>query len=160
MNEQYDRIVSLGMFEHVGRKNYRSYFEVARRNLTPDGLFLLHTIGGQIRDHHPDPWINKYIFPNGEIPVIGQISDAMESLFIIEDVHNFGADYEKTLMAWHANFEKHWHEFKDHYSERFYRMWRYYLLVCAGSFRARSNHLWQFVLSPEGVSGGYRRPKL
>ncbi|NLY64038.1 MAG: cyclopropane fatty acyl phospholipid synthase [Alcaligenaceae bacterium] len=160
LNEQYDRIVSLGMFEHVGRKNYRTYFEVARRNLKPDGLFLLHTIGGQIRDHHPDPWIDKYIFPNGEVPVIGQISDAMESLFVIEDVHNFGADYEKTLMAWHANFEKHWPELKAQYSERFYRMWRYYLLVCAGSFRARSNQLWQFVLSPEGITGGYRRPKI
>ncbi len=160
LDKQYDAIVSLGMFEHVGRKNYRTYFEVARRNLKEDGLFLLHTIGGQIRDHHPDPWIDKYIFPNGEVPVLGQISDSLESLFVIEDVHNFGADYDKTLMAWHANFEKHWHEFKGQYSERFYRMWRYYLLVCAGSFRARSNQLWQIVLSPDGVKGGYQRPKL
>jgi len=157
---QYDRIVSLGMFEHVGRKNYRTYFEAARKNLKDDGLFLMHSIGGKIRDHDPDPWIHKYIFPNGEIPVIGQVADHTEGLFLIEDLHNFGADYDKTLMAWHANFEKHWDKHASQYSERFYRMWRYYLLICAGSFRARDNQLWQFVLSPNGVTGGYRRPKL
>ncbi|AHG63904.1 cyclopropane fatty acyl phospholipid synthase [Advenella mimigardefordensis] len=157
---QYDRIVSLGMFEHVGRKNYRTYFEAARKNLKDDGLFLMHTIGGKVRDHDPDPWIHKYIFPNGEIPVIGQVADHTEGLFLIEDLHNFGADYDKTLMAWHANFEKHWDKHASQYSERFYRMWRYYLLICAGSFRARDNQLWQFVLSPNGVPGTYRRPKL
>ncbi len=160
LHGQYDRIVSLGMFEHVGRKNYRTYFEAARKNLKDDGLFLMHTIGGVIRDHDPDPWIHKYIFPNGEIPVIGQVADHTEGLFLIEDLHNFGADYDRTLMAWHANFEKHWEKHAPQYSERFYRMWRYYLLICAGSFRARANQLWQFVLSPNGVEGGYRRPKL
>ncbi|SEN20321.1 cyclopropane fatty acyl phospholipid synthase [Halomonas caseinilytica] len=155
--EQFDRIVSIGMFEHVGRKNYREYMEVAERCLKDDGLFLLHTIGKNMRDTSPDPWIDKYIFPNGELPALGHITDAAEELFVVEDLHNFGADYDKTLMAWHANFEANWHRFADTYGERFYRMWRYYLQSCAGAFRARDIQLWQFVLSKQGVLGGYHR---
>ncbi|MCH9644244.1 MAG: class I SAM-dependent methyltransferase, partial [Gammaproteobacteria bacterium] len=74
---------------------------------------------------------------------------------IIEDIHNFGADYDRTLMAWDENFVKHWGEIKKNYDERFYRMWRYYLLSCAGAFRARSMQLYQFLLSPNGKLGGY-----
>ncbi|MDR5899937.1 cyclopropane fatty acyl phospholipid synthase [Halomonas vilamensis] len=155
--EQFDRIVSIGMFEHVGRKNYREFMEVANRCLKDDGLFLLHTIGKNVRGTSPDPWIDKYIFPNGELPALGQVTDAAEPLFVIEDVHNFGADYDKTLMAWHDNFEANWPHFKEQFSERFYRMWRYYLLSCAGAFRARDIQLWQFVLSKKGVVGGYER---
>ncbi|WP_430886899.1 cyclopropane fatty acyl phospholipid synthase [Halomonas gemina] len=155
--EQFDRIVSIGMFEHVGRKNYRTYMEVANRCLKDDGLFLLHTIGKNVRDTSPDPWIDKYIFPNGELPALGHVTDAAEELFVVEDLHNFGADYDKTLMAWHANFEAAWPQFAEAYGERFYRMWRYYLLSCAGAFRARDIQLWQFVLSKKGVLGGYHR---
>ncbi|MDR5858868.1 cyclopropane fatty acyl phospholipid synthase [Halomonas eurihalina] len=155
--EQFDRIVSIGMFEHVGRKNYREYMEVAERCLKDNGLFLLHTIGKNVRDTSPDPWIDKYIFPNGELPALGHITDAAEELFVVEDLHNFGADYDKTLMAWHANFEANWHRFADTYGERFYRMWRYYLQSCAGAFRARDIQLWQFVLSKQGILGGYHR---
>ncbi|WP_280540771.1 cyclopropane fatty acyl phospholipid synthase [Chromohalobacter sp. 11-W] len=155
--EQFDRIVSIGMFEHVGRKNYREYMEVVERCLKDDGLFLLHTIGKNVRETSPDPWIDKYIFPNGELPALGHITDAAEELFVVEDLHNFGADYDKTLMAWHANFEANWHRFADTYGERFYRMWRYYLQSCAGAFRARNIQLWQFVLSKKGVLGGYHR---
>ncbi len=155
--EQFDRIVSIGMFEHVGRKNYRTYMEVAERCLKEDGLFLLHTIGKNVRNTSPDPWIDKYIFPNGELPALGHVADAAEALFVIEDVHNFGADYDKTLMAWHDNFEAAWPRFADTYGERFYRMWRYYLLSCAGAFRARDIQLWQFVLSKKGTLGGYER---
>ena len=104
-----------------------------------------------------DPWIDKYIFPNGELPTLGQITDAAEALFVIEDLHNFGADYDRTLMAWHHNFETHWPRFKEQYGERFYRMWRYYLLVCAGAFRARQIQLWQLVMSKQGILGGYSR---
>jgi cyclopropane-fatty-acyl-phospholipid synthase len=154
-----DRIVSVGMFEHVGHKNHRQYMEVAERCLGDDGLFLLHTIGKNERDSTPDRWIDKHIFPNGETPSIGQIGDAIDGLFIAEDVHNFGADYDRTLMAWHANFEAAWPRFAHELGETFHRKWRYYLLSCAGAFRARELQLWQWVLSRNGVSGGYRRPE-
>lgn len=159
VNEQFDRIVSVGMFEHVGHKNYRTYMEVAHRCLTDDGLFLLHTIGKNRRRTTPDPWLDKYIFPNGELPAISQISDALEDYFVVEDMHNFGADYDKTLMAWHHNFCQAWPEFSAQLGDRFFRMWRYYLLSCAGAFRARNIQLWQWVLSKQGVRGGYRRPE-
>lgn len=157
LNERFDRIVSIGMFEHVGHKNYRTYMEVAHRCLNDGGLFLLHTIGRNHRHGASDPWIDKYIFPNGELPSLGHIGDAIEGLFVAEDVHNFGADYDRTLMAWHANFEAAWPRFADRLGERFRRMWRYYLLSCAGAFRARELQLWQWVLSKEGVPGGYAR---
>lgn len=156
-SEQFDRIASIGMFEHVGHKNYREYMSVVNRCLKDDGLFLLHTIGKNLSNTVTDPWIDKYIFPNGELPTLGQIAEATEALFVIEDVHNFGADYDRTLMAWHENFETHWPTFKARYGERFYRMWRYYLLICAGAFRAREIHLWQLVMSKQGVPGGYSR---
>uniref|UniRef100_A9U7G6 Predicted protein n=1 Tax=Physcomitrium patens TaxID=3218 RepID=A9U7G6_PHYPA len=157
VSEKFDRIASVGMFEHVGRKNHRTYMEVAHRCLADGGLFLLHTIGKNIRDATPDPWIDKYIFPNGDLPSLGQIGDACDGLFVAEDLHNFGADYDKTLMAWHANFEHAWPRFKDRLGEHFYRMWSYYLLSCAGAFRARDIQLWQWVLSKKGVPGGYQR---
>jgi cyclopropane-fatty-acyl-phospholipid synthase len=155
--EVFDRIVSVGMFEHVGRKNYREYMNVAHRCLKEDGLFLLHTIGKNITGMPPDPWTDKYIFPNGELPSLCQVTDAAESLFVVEDVHNFGADYDKTLMAWHDNFDANWLDFREQFDDDFYRMWRYYLLSCAGAFRARQIHLWQFLLSKNGVVGGYSR---
>ncbi|HLS99707.1 MAG: cyclopropane fatty acyl phospholipid synthase [Porticoccaceae bacterium] len=158
LNERFDRIVSVGMFEHVGHKNYRTYMEVAHRCLRDDGLFLLHTIGKNRRRAGADPWIDKYIFPNGELPSAGQLGDAVDNLFVVEDVHNFGADYDRTLMAWHRNFEAAWPRFADQLGERFHRMWRYYLLCCAGAFRARELQLWQWVLARNGVPGGYRRP--
>ncbi len=156
-NEKFDRIVSIGMFEHVGHKNHRTFMEVAHRCLEGDGLFLLHTIGKNKRHSTCDPWIDKYIFPNGDLPSIGQIGDAMDDLFVAEDLHNFGADYDKTLMAWHANFEQAWPQFSAQLGERFHRMWSYYLLSCAGAFRARDLQLWQWVLSKQGVLGGYER---
>lgn len=155
----FDRIASVGMFEHVGWKNYDAYFDVARRVLADDGLFLLHTIGKNQRGTPTDPWIEHYIFPNGALPSLGEIADTAEPHFITEDVHNFGADYDRTLMAWHANFEAAWPQFSERYGERFYRMWRYYLLACAGTFRARTTQLWQLVLSPTGTPGGYRCPR-
>lgn len=157
---RFDRIVSIGMFEHVGRKNHRSFFEVAARCLADDGLFLLHTIGKNQRHSTSDPWIDRYIFPNGDLPSLGQIGDGLDGLFILEDLHSFGADYDRTLMAWHANFEAAWPRFANELGERFRRMWRYYLLSCAGAFRARNLQLWQYVLSKSGVPGGYQRPQL
>lgn len=157
-SERFDRVASLGMFEHVGHKNHRAFFEVARRCLRDDGLLLLHTIGKNQSGTPTDPWIDRHIFPNGELPSLREIADAAEGRFVVEDVHNFGADYDHTLMAWHQRFETAWPQFAAQYGERFRRMWRYYLLACAGSFRVRANQLWQIVLSPKGVAGGYRRP--
>lgn len=156
LDETFDHILSVGMFEHVGYKNYGEFMRVAARCLKEDGLFLLHTIGNNHSTATTDPWIAKYIFPNSMVPSANQITSAAERRFIIEDWHNFGTDYDSTLRAWYANFEAHWPELSQWYSERFFRMWRFYLLSCAGSFRARENHLWQIVLSPRGVLGGYR----
>lgn len=150
----FDRVVSVGMCEHVGYKNYASFMKLAHDRLKDDGLFLLHTIGSNTSTKHTDRWIDKYIFPNSKLPSINQLSKAAEGKFIIEDLHNFGQYYDNTLMAWHENFNTHWNELKDKYGERFKRMWDYYLLSCAGSFRARAIQLWQFVLSKELV-GGY-----
>lgn len=156
IKEKFDHIVSLGMFEHVGIKNYKTYMKVANNALKDDGLFLLHTIGSNVSKNSVDAWINKYIFPNGILPSIKQIAKSVEGLFVIEDLHNFGADYDKTLMSWYHNFNKGWDSIKSNYDERFYRMWKYYLLSCAGSFRARNIQLWQIVLSKKGVPGGYK----
>src|SRR5690606_12631051 len=154
---QFDRIVSVGMFEHVGYKNYPAFLEKVRRLLKPDGLFLLHSIGGNHSATHGDPWTEKYIFPNGMLPSIAQIGAAAEGRFVMEDWHNFGADYDRTLMAWLANFEAAWPALSARYDERFRRMWRFYLSVSAALFRARQINLWQIVFSPWGVPGGYRR---
>ncbi len=156
LNEKFDHLASVGMIEHVGSKNYRVYMETARRCLKDDGLFLLHTIGSLKSSHGTDPWLDKYIFPNGQLPSLKQLSAAIEGLFVIEDIHNFGADYDKTLLAWHANFEAAWPRLQAKYGERFHRMWNYYLLCCAGTCRSRMNQLWQLVLSPRGVPGGYK----
>ncbi len=159
LDESFDRIWSIGMFEHVGVKNYRNYFEVTRRCLADDGLNLLHTIGGNESTNHTDPWIGKYIFPNSMIPSAMQIGAAHEGLFVMEDWHNFGADYDRTLMAWRANFESSWPDLREKYGERFQRMWRFYLSASAASFRCRRNQLWQIVLSPNGVAQGYSAPR-
>jgi len=156
LDETFDSVLSLGMFEHVGYKNYRLFMQKVRRLLNGDGLFLLHTIGSNCSQKTSDSWINRYIFPNSMLPSAKQISGAIEGLFVLEDWHAFGADYDKTLMHWYDNFQRHWHLLAQRYGERFFRMWKYYLLSCAGTFRARSNQLWQIVLSPRGVDGGYR----
>lgn len=155
LTEKFDRITSVGMFEHVGYKNYATFMQVTHKLLADDGIMLLHTIGTNGSTTHGDAWINKYIFPNGMLPSVSQIATASECLFVMEDWHNFGPDYDKTLMAWHANFEKAWPTLKDQFDERFYRMWNYYLLSCAGLFRARDIQLWQVVFSKHGVVGGY-----
>ena len=156
IDEKFDHVVSLGMIEHVGRKNYRTYMEIANRCLKDDGLFLLHTIGRNESASASDRWMNKYIFPGGMLPSIKQIGASIENLFVMEDWHNFATDYEKTLMAWFKNFDKNWDKIKGNYDERFYRMWKYYLLSCAGGFRSRKIQLWQIVLSKNGVPNGYQ----
>jgi len=155
VNEKFDHIVSLGMFEHVGVKNYKEYMKVVRRCLNDNGLFILHTIGSTSLENKPDPWIERYIFLNSILPNARNIIEASNGLLLMEDWHNFGADYDLTLMQWFKNFDKNWPKISANYGEKFYRMWKYYLLACAGGFRIRSNQLWQVVFSKDGVKGGY-----
>ncbi|MDH5768934.1 MAG: cyclopropane fatty acyl phospholipid synthase [Nitrospirota bacterium] len=155
VNEKFDHIVSIGMFEHVGHKNYRTYMEAVYQCLKDEGIFLLHTIGDSRSNVANDPWLGKYIFPNSMIPSMKQISASFEGLFVIEDWHNFGYYYDPTLMSWFHNFDRNWLKFRPAYGDRFYRMWKYYLLSCAGAFRSRHMHVWQIVLSKKGIPGGY-----
>jgi cyclopropane-fatty-acyl-phospholipid synthase len=155
LNEKFDHIISLGMFEHVGYKNYRLYMEIVSRCLRDGGLFLLQTIAGNRSVKGNDAWIEKYIFPNSMLPSAEQIAKATDDLLVLEDWHSVGSDYDKTLMAWYQNFINGWDKIKDNYNERFFRLWQYYLLCSAGSFRARKNQLWQIVFSKNGVKGGY-----
>lgn len=155
VNEKFDRIVSVGMMEHVGYKNYKTFFKTANKCLSEKGLFLLHTIGSFTSVKSLDAWTNKYIFPNAMLPSLSQLASASEGLFVVEDLHNFGKYYDDTLMAWYDNFKKNWIKIKKDYNDWFFRMWEYYLLCCAGSFRARKNQLYQIVLSKNGLPGGY-----
>lgn len=153
---QFDKIVSVGMFEHVGPKNYPVYFQKAFELLKDDGLFLLHTIGHHKTSIYTDPWIDRYIFPNGKVPSAAQIAHNLERRFIIEDWHNFGQDYDRTLMAWWDNFNRAWPQLQGKYDQHFYRMWKYYLMCCAGYFRSRQGQLWQLVLSKRTRRQVYR----
>jgi len=159
IDEPFDAVYSIGMFEHVGGKNYRAYFETVARCLKEGGLSLLHCIGTNSAPAQPDPWIEKYIFPNSVIPAASQVTTALQDLFVVEDWHNFGPDYDRTLMAWQANIEAAWARLPPHYDERFRRMWRFYLGSSAAVFRSRRDQLWQLVLSPNGVPGGLRVPR-
>ena len=152
----YDAIISIEMFEHVGKKNYRAFFAQSRYLLTSDGLFLLQSIICNKAEWHVDPWVEKYIFPNCFLPSPKFIGASIDGVFVLEDVHTFGADYDKTLQTWFQNFDRAWPQLKVKYGEHFYRMWKYYLLSVAGGFRARRLNVWQMVLSPQGIEGGYQ----
>ncbi len=148
----FDRVLSIGMMEHVGHKNYRNYFETVDRCLKPGGVAFVHTIGSNVSETLIDSFYHKYLFPNALIPSLAQLTRAMEGLFVPEDVHNIGPHYDATLMAWHANFEAAWPALRTHYDERFHRLWRFYLLSSAGSFRARFTQLYQLVLTRPGTA--------
>jgi cyclopropane-fatty-acyl-phospholipid synthase len=147
----YDAVVSIGLMEHVGPKNYRSYMELATRCLAPGGTVFVHTIGGQEPRTQIDPWYHKYIFPNAVIPTLGQLTTAMHDLLVVEDVHNIGPDYDRTLMAWWANFDQAWSSLRDKYGAHFYRMWKFYLMTSAAQFRARALNLFQIVATAVGT---------
>lgn len=154
-NEPFDHVVSIGMFEHTGYRNHRAYMRTVRRVLKPDGLSMLHTIGGNRSRKYVQPFIEKHFFPNSMIPSLTQIGRAAEGEFVIEDVHNFGSDYDTTLCEWHKRLKVAWPEISHHYDVREFRKWEFYLLGCAGVFRARALQLYQVVLSPNGVPCGY-----
>ncbi len=154
----FSKVLVCGMIEHVGYKNYRSLMKAVAHCLQDHGLFLLHTIGGLTSSTTlgGSRWLTRYIFPNAMIPSLKQLSTAAEGVLIWEDLHNFGPrHYEKTLLAWWSNFEQSWNVLRVRYDQRFYRMWRFYLLSMAGSFRAGKQHLWQMVFSKDGVGGEY-----
>lgn len=155
---RFDKVVSVGMFEHVGSKNYRTFMKVVRRCLEETGVFVLQTIGSNSSRHGMlDPWFAKHIFPNGVLPSMAEIAKAAEGLFVIEDWHNLGPHYDKTLVQWNARFQEAWPRLRDAYGERFKRMWEYYLLSCAGAFRAREIQLWQVVMTGHGT--GVAQPR-
>lgn len=157
---QFDRVLSIGMFEHVGYKNYPVFFRNCAHLLRDDGLLLLHTIGGNQSARSTDPWLNRYIFPNSMLPSAAQIGSAIEADFVLEDWHSFGPYYDPTLIAWHHRVNNAWAALGDRYCKRFRRMWNFYLLSCAGAFRARHVQLWQLVLSKGGRTDVYQRPVL
>jgi cyclopropane-fatty-acyl-phospholipid synthase len=148
----YDAVVSIGLMEHVGPKNHRAYMELAARCLAPGGIAFIHTIGGARPRTRIDPWFEKYIFPNAAIPTLGQLVTAMEEILVPEDVQNIGEHYDRTLMAWWANFEAAWPSLRARYSDSFYRIWKYYLLTSAAYFRERQHNLYQIVATPAGAT--------
>lgn len=156
LSGRFDKVVSVGMFEHVGPKNHDHYFSMVDRVLKEDGLFLLHTIGNHLTSRKTEPWMERYVFPNGRLPSAAEIACGLEGRFLIEDWHSFGADYDRTLMTWWANFDRNWPALEQKYGKRFYRMWKYYLMSCAGFFRARQGQLWQLVLSKRDRQATYR----
>lgn len=156
VSETFDRVVSVGMIEHVGFKNYREYMKTVCASLVDDGLFLCHAIAATVSHFQPDPWMARYIFPNSMLPSAARLTKAAEGFFVLEDVQNFGAFYDPTLLAWEENVRAAWPDFSEQYGERFLRMWRFYLLSCAGAFRARRLEVFQFVFAKDGILGGYR----
>lgn len=157
---QFDKVVSVGLCEHVGYKNYRILMETAHKCLKDRGLFLLHCIGGNESKFTTDPWLEKYIFPGSVMPSVEQLGVAFQGLFVMEDWHNFSVDYDRTLMDWFHNFDQNWLELSKDYDQKFYKMWKYYLLMCAGSFRSRKNQNWEVLLSKGGKIAGYRSLRL
>ncbi len=152
INGQYDMIVSVGMFEHVGRKNYRAFFQVCDHCLAPGGRVLLHTIGSNESNSHCDPWIDKYIFPGGQLPTVTDIGQAIEGLFVMEDWHNLGPHYAETLKHWHNKFQAAWNQgLSKRYNKRFKRMWEYYLQSSRATFLARDSQVWQIVFTRPGT---------
>jgi cyclopropane-fatty-acyl-phospholipid synthase len=153
VTERFDRVVSVGMVEHVGYRNYRAYMQAAARSLGKDGLFLCQGICGNSSRFHTDPWIERYIFPNSMLPSLAQLARATEGVFIVEDIKNIGPNYDPTLLAWEKNFRRAWPRFAGRYGERFRRMWRFYLLSCAGAFRARSLQVFSILFSKGDTAG-------
>ena len=156
---RFDRAVSVGMIEHVGFKNYRTYFQTIANSLGKNGRFLCQGICNPVSHWQLDPWIRRYIFPNSILPSLARLTKAAEGLFLVEDVFNLGPNYDPTLMAWEENFRRAWPRLAAKYDERFYRMWRFYLLSCAGAFRARSLQVYSILfVKPEGASSNGRVP--
>ncbi len=155
LSGKFDKVLICGMIEHVGYRNYRVIMQKVHNVLRHQGLFLLHTIGSRISHKNTDPWMAKYIFPNSMVPSSVQLTKAAEQLLVMEDWHNFGIYYYHTLMSWYDNLKDNWHQLKDKYDQRVFRMFEYYLMGSAGFFKSRTGQLWQIVYSKNGIAGGY-----
>lgn len=155
VDERFDRIYSIDMIGHVGRKHYKTYMEHVRRCLAPGGLSLVQTIGTNSRAINTDPWVKRYIFPDSDIPSAKQLMEAAQDVLLMEDWHSFPQDYDRTFMCWYDNLAAAWEGLRGRDDERFFRMWRYFLLCAAGGFRSRVNQIWQIVFSANGVREGY-----
>jgi cyclopropane-fatty-acyl-phospholipid synthase len=147
---KFDRVVSIGMMEHVGPKNHGDLIRVIDRSLTGDGVALIHTIVNNRSLRHGTPFVEKYIFPHAVAPSLAQLGLAIEGLLTTEDLHNLATDYDPTLMAWWANFDRTYFEIAARYDRRFYQMWKFYLLAAAGAARSRDAQLFQLVLTKHG----------
>ncbi len=148
---EFDRVVSVGMIEHVGRGNYEQFLENVERVLKPGGLFLLHFISAQ-RESDGDPFIRKYIFPGGVIPSLREMMELLpEYDFYTLDVESLRRHYTKTLLCWRENFRKHKKEMKEKQGEEFVRMWELYLASCAAAFHNGVVDLHQILMS-KGVN--------
>ena len=146
---RYDRIISMGMLEHVGPANYRDYMKVNYRHLEKNGIALFQTIGYNLSRGQVHPWINTHIFPNGALGSFAQLAEAMEGLFVLEDVENFGTDYATTAQAWFDNFARAVHSGRYRCHPRFYRMWEFYIMFFKAAFLAREFQLWQVVMTKQ-----------
>ena len=155
VDERFDRVVSVGMFEHVGRRHYVDFFSACERCLEPHGILLLHTVGF-LEEEPINPWYEKYVMPGVEFPTIANVVDSAGADLVLEDLHTWeGSHYDRTLMAWFERFDAGWDRLSHKYDQTFYRMWKLYLQGCAGAFRADRMRVWQFVFSKRGIPGGY-----
>jgi cyclopropane-fatty-acyl-phospholipid synthase len=144
----FDRIVSVGMFEHVGRPNYRTYFETCARLMKDDGVMLLHTIGRMRGNGQTDPWIAKYIFPGGYIPSLSEILPYIEEAgLMVTDVETLRLHYAETCKEWRKRFRAQWDEIAAEYDERFCRMFDFYLAASESTFRHRRHVVFQIQLA-------------
>lgn len=150
LGRQFDRIVSVGFFEHVGQGNHKTYFDIIHTLLKSDGISVLHSIS-QLSEDPADAWLDRYIFPGGYIPSIREVTTHLTDYnFVLKDYENIGPHYILTLTQWWERFEQHKQQIIEMYDERFYRMWRLYLLSCREAFRAGQMNLsqWTFTRSP------------
>lgn len=132
--KMYDRVVSVGMLEHVGRENYQLYLDCVSKVTKDGGLFLLHFISA-LKEHPGDPWIKKYIFPGGSVPSLREVMNCMtEDNFHTQDIEDLRLHYNRTLLCWEKNFKDHIEEAHTMFDERFLRMWDMYLSACAATF--------------------------
>ena len=148
---KFDRVVSVGMLEHVGRDNYQLFIDCVNTVLKPHGLFLLHFISG-LKEHPGDPWIKKYIFPGGVIPSLREIMNCLaEDNFHTLDVENLRNHYNRTLLCWEKNYKEHIDEVREMFDEEFVRMWDLYLSACAAIFHNGIIDIHQILVS-KGVN--------
>lgn len=154
LGEKWNKVVSVGMFEHVGKGRHRKFFQVVSRVMEDGGIFLLHTIGKMLPEKQ-SRWIRKYIFPGGYIPALTEILETSSDLrFNLIDIDDWRIHYYLTLREWRRRFYERAEDVKDLYGERFFRMWELYLVASAVSFLTGSNHLFQ-VLFSKGVVNDY-----